>query len=416
MPFRGFEGPAGTGKTFELIEASRGRVARDQLHRHQRLLALTFMHGSRRRLQERLAAFQETRERSSCMTIDSFAFHVLHRWRSIGGSLPNAKQFDENCDACGALLERPEVARWVVATFPVIAIDEAQELSPARLRISKALSTHADMFVAADEFQCLDDSIDTGPFQEWFRTGEIHRLTRVQRTTRRGLLDAGINLRLGTAPTNGEGLMIKYDFPNQAPFSIGHVLNAARGPTAVLVAPGAAGWADQLIPRLSQGFRSATQVVAPIRITWETAANDEATALANSICGGGVITTDDLRTRLLALADPPGWLRLALSAVDYARRARGQTQWSPDNIHDMMERKSSIHRAFGYSTPRGIPVMSIHSAKNRQFRNIIVLWSPGIPGDDNYKRRLLYNAITRAEHQCTIFVRTRATLAASPFV
>ena len=59
--------------------------------------------------------------------------------------------------------------------------------------------------------------------------------------------------------------------------------------------------------------------------------------------------------------------------------------------------------------------MSIHAAKNRQFRNVVVLWGPGVRGSDDLQRRLLYNAISRAEEQCTVFVRTQALMNAPPF-
>src|SRR3546814_2703741 len=62
---------------------------------HNRILALTFMHGSRRRLEERLAQPAETRGRVTCMTIDSFANHVVRRWQSCLGELPDMKQFDQ---------------------------------------------------------------------------------------------------------------------------------------------------------------------------------------------------------------------------------------------------------------------------------------------------------------------------------
>jgi hypothetical protein len=49
--------------------------------------------------------------------------------------MPDLADFDAVCDACGAVLERPEVARWITSTFPIVAIDEAQELKTCRLRI-----------------------------------------------------------------------------------------------------------------------------------------------------------------------------------------------------------------------------------------------------------------------------------------
>ena len=415
MPFKGFEGPAGTGKTHELIELVRGRVVAPGIYPHQRVLALTFMHGSRRRLDERLAAPVETRGRSSCLTIDSFAGHVLRRWQTALPALPDMNQFDEVCDACGNLLERSEVAGWVARSFPIIAIDEAQELKPCRLRIVKALTAHTELYIAADEFQCLDETVDTAPFVEWFATGDVRRLALVRRTAMQGLLDAGIALRNGRPPAPGLGLKIKYEFPNQMRFAIGHTLNNARGSTAVLVAPGSTTWASELIPDLWQGFRSARQVVNPVRIAWESRSSDEATTVATNVCDQERITGAEFCRRLIALANPPLWLSTAIDAIDYARRAHGRLEWTRAEVVDLLGRKASVHRAFSYATPRGVPAMSIHAAKNRQFRNVIVLWGPGVPGTPEYQRRLLYNAISRAESHCSVFVRTQPLLNAPPF-
>ncbi len=415
MPFKGFEGPAGTGKTHELIESVRSRVVAPGIQPHHRVLALTFMHGSRRRLDERLMRQTETCGRSLCVTIDSFASHVIRRWQAVLPALPNMAEFDEVCDACGDLLERSEIARWVARSFPVIAIDEAQELKPCRLRIVKALTNHAELYVAADEFQCLDDSVDTGPFVEWFGTGDIRRLAQVRRTAMQGLLDAGVALRAGRPPAQGPGLKIKYEFPRQMRFAIGHALNNARGTTAVLVAPGAAQWADELIPDLSQGFRSSRQVVAPVRIAWESRPFDEAEAVAAGVCNQERMAATELSARLAALADPPHWRSSAIDAINYARRAHDRLEWSRAEFLDLLGRKANTHRAFSYSMPRGVLVMSIHAAKNRQFRNVVILWPPGVRGTAEYQRRLLYNAISRAEQQCTVFVRTQSLLNAAPF-
>ena len=115
MPFKGFEGPAGTGKTFQLIEAVKAQVAATPLEPHQRVLALTFMHGSRRRLEERLRSVPELQGGFTCMTIDSFARSVLERWFSLAAAIGiQAGDFDQTCESCGRLLEAAEVAGWVV--------------------------------------------------------------------------------------------------------------------------------------------------------------------------------------------------------------------------------------------------------------------------------------------------------------
>ena len=51
--FAFFEGPAGTGKTTALIDELSVLLKHQQLKEGQRILGLTYMHGARRRLDER---------------------------------------------------------------------------------------------------------------------------------------------------------------------------------------------------------------------------------------------------------------------------------------------------------------------------------------------------------------------------
>src|SRR3546814_19761154 len=117
------------------------------------------------------------------------------------------KQFDQVCDSCGQLLERPEVTRWVHSVFPILAVDEAQELAPPRLRIVRALADKLDAFVAADEFQCLDEGLDTGPFADWFNAGNVQKLNHLRRYDQTGHLDGALDVRAGGFQPPGAGLL-----------------------------------------------------------------------------------------------------------------------------------------------------------------------------------------------------------------
>ncbi|WP_315901550.1 ATP-binding domain-containing protein [Salipiger bermudensis] len=46
---------------------------------------------------------------------------------------------------------------------------------------------------------------------------------------------------------------------------------------------------------------------------------------------------------------------------------------------------------------------------------MIVLWPQSATGSDEHKRRLLYNAMTRAKSHCTIIVLGNGRLVSSPF-
>jgi hypothetical protein len=175
-------------------------------------------------------------------------------------------------------------------------------------------------------------------------------------------------------------------------------------------------WANELIPRLSAGFRSPTQNTPPLPIAWETAPVDEATRMAESLAGPAVqVESAELVRRIRALTGASAWLSTVVSSVEMARRAHGVRFWTQPELVALCGKKASAHRAYSYSSERGIRVMTIQAAKNRQFRDVVVLWGPGVPGDANHQRRLLYNAISRAEHSCTVMVRAQQQLQQPPF-
>ncbi|MGE0146198.1 MAG: ATP-binding domain-containing protein [Parvibaculaceae bacterium] len=59
--------------------------------------------------------------------------------------------------------------------------------------------------------------------------------------------------------------------------------------------------------------------------------------------------------------------------------------------------------------------MTVQRAKNREFRNVIVLWPHTAAGSAEHLRRLLYNGITRAQNHCTVIVLGQNRLNVAPF-
>jgi superfamily I DNA/RNA helicase len=57
----------------------------------------------------------------------------------------------------------------------------------------------------------------------------------------------------------------------------------------------------------------------------------------------------------------------------------------------------------------------VHQAKNREFDTVVVIWPYTVAQDDEGKRRLLYNAITRAKKQCTVIVQGVGSTGKPPF-
>jgi hypothetical protein len=393
------------------------RLAQQPLLTHQKVLALTFMHGSRRRLDEELRSNPQLCGKSIAMTIDSFALQVLTRWRTLATMLGLATgDFNQTCNACGQALEHPQVARWVARSYPVIIVDEAQELAPPRLRIISALAPHAAVFVAADEFQCLDEEVDTSPFMEWFQGGEVTQLNHIHRTAVAGLLNAGANLRQLTAPVNGPGLRIDYFFPNLAPFRIGSAIYQAHGTRAVLFPPAGRDWAGAIAQRLSEGLQSPHYNIPPIKLTLEPRASDEITAVMAAIGDADGLSPAEIAERFAQMASPPSWVTQVAQAAFQSKIRQGKALWSAPELRALVERKAANFRAYKSGRDLGTPLLNIHQAKNRQFDHVVILWPHGVPGSDQLKARLLYNGITRARISCKVFVRGQDLLQQAPFV
>ena len=49
--------------------------------------------------------------------------------------------------------------------------------------------------------------------------------------------------------------------------------------------------------------------------------------------------------------------------------------------------------------------MTVPQAKNREFEDVIVLWPIAVPKDQEWQRRQLYNAITRAKSRVLVIVQ-----------
>jgi hypothetical protein len=91
-----------------------------------------------------------------------------------------------------------------------------------------------------------------------------------------------------------------------------------------------------------------------------------------------------------------------------ARRARrgGHTVVKRDDLLKEVRRDLHFRRAFAARAMSRV-VTTIHSAKNQEWDDVVVLWSQShfrAATPDALKRRLLYNAVTRAKRRCVIVV------------
>jgi superfamily I DNA/RNA helicase len=416
VTLRFIEGVAGSGKTTALLRILEDRVASEALGDQQRVLALTFMHGSRRRLEGRLRALPGLRGRFDCLTIDSFAWQLVRRWRSRamdqwGKACPTETDFDRTCEWAAELMRSPGVGAWIARRYPITVIDELQDCRSWRLRIVQYLVTESECFAAADDFQDLADP----PSDEavvWARaSGAPVELRVVHRTACAGLLEAARVLRAREALSNGTGFkMLRARNPEVGASFVARNLTwwweGPRTDIAILTptGPSSSKFLRRLLTRLSEKpFERARERFGPFEVPWEDPEGDDADAIAN------VLGLEQERRlvhvdQLARLAK--GFLAYELCEwSDAQRRLRGRVEFAAGEILEQLSRARQRRRVHRHIGSQRIRAMTIHQAKNREFDSVIVVWPLEIPADVDRRRRLLYNAITRAKKQAVLIVQ-----------
>ena len=434
-----FEGPAGSGKTHQLIEEAVAASPDVLVTPDQKLLALTFMNGARQRLNLRFGEVPALRSRFVCLTFDSFAGSVTHRRRSLLPALPpelvdaSVNEFDRTCIHAARLLEHPAVADWVASAYPLVVVDEAQDLDPHRFRILKAVAKTSCVVAAADEFQNLNEHLDATAVMTWLRTAKKPiTLTQIRRTSRDGLLRVAAALRDGKnvcqelKPVRGlnpclagAGLRI-IETPAKdglLAWSIANELDNLGSRTAILT-PDAKG--DKVRTALSRVStepfsrnKKAGTVFGPFSLAWERRDDEEVAMLLSAVTGDGALPLGLVIDALSGTKHPE--CRHVCDRLHRARNVRGMTSVTRDQLVEIAQ---DVLRDAGRFRPRstaGRAAMTIQRAKNREFRDVLVLWPHSVRGSDDHQRRLLYNALTRTQERCSIVVFGKGRLGKPPF-
>lgn len=419
MTVRAFTGGAGCGKTHMLLDSLSAHLDASPLHVGQKVLALTFMHGSRRRLEERLGMLQNLRGKTECTTIDSFAWRLVRRWRSLAAVLGFANieptEYERVCEAAGALAQVKEVHNWVAATFPILVVDEAQDMTVNRLSMVEGLAKKLEVFIAADEFQCLNEELRPNPACAWLtQVCAPNELTQPRRTKVDELLDAARAIRAGEAPKSAKLFMIKQT--PTAPLA-GAWINSnlswyGGGKRVAIITP-----THGTFARSALAWAAANKTkkgAGPYNVTWE---HSEAKAAAEYLATIQLADRAD-GISIAAVLEAAGDARTARDVTEWLelqRRTRAKLQFTKDEVVKLVEQSFSQRRQSRRSDVRGWNGMTVHGAKNREFDNVILLWPAAVGGSDDQKRRLLYNAVTRAKERCIVLVQAAAQMSLPPF-
>ena len=440
MTLRFFEGAAGTGKTHNIIEEARSLVEQDILGEYRRILALTFMNGSRRRLLYRLGQHREFRRRYECQTFDVFARRLVGRRRSIlrtkeelcaqAGPLG---EFDGPCFLAAGLLDDERIRQWVTAAYPLVLVDEAQDLDIHRMSILRSLTESAHVIAGADEFQCLYDGRDTGDLMEWLGTGETTQLDMPMRTDRAGLLAAAHVLRGG----GDLRAVLRRSERAQNPTWYADGFRLVETPAANA---GIVGWniANQMrnchghVAILTPDSRNRLLLTAlnmvnerrwgrddnrfgPFPFQWEKRDEDTTRKLVGELAFPQMASFEECLDILRPLAQHPA-VTAVMARVRRRRRAFGQLEYQRERVLTLIEDAVRDQARHSDRIHRNNVAMTIPRAKNREFSNVIVLWPHTAAGSSEHRRRLLYNAVTRAKRHCSVVVIGQGLSDQPPFV
>ena len=394
----------------------------------QKVLALTFMHGSRRRLHERLSSIAILGGRFECSTFDNLAWRMCHRWRRFamarGKTFDPTGDFEVTCEFAGWLLEHPEVRSWLRTGYPYILVDEAQDLSLPRFSMVKAIAVDGDLFLAADEFQCLDTDLHNNPTINWLRAAvAVNGLTTIRRTDKKGLLDASQCLRRGEAmplagdgfeltdPT-GEGLMA---------WEVAKALawKARRRETVAIITPARSGGViDKIIEHVRTRQMGQAKKIGPFDIGWETTTEGSFSTLMQ-----GVVLPkrgcQQTMAKALAKAEKHPAVKQTLNWLGRLAALGAGHELTDDHVlRQVKGANAALSRLRSARSNGRTLAMTVQQAKNREFDGVIVLWPYNVPAQEEHRRRVLYNAITRAKNWCVVIVQANGKkdrLQESPF-
>jgi superfamily I DNA/RNA helicase len=407
-------GAAGTGKTHALADFLVKWFDNNVLAKHQAVLAITRMHGARKRLRERLNE-RSISARFSISTVDSFALQIINRWRlTFGYSSPIVPgiegaftkdeigyraTFEEIMKSAADISASPAVAKTVANSFPIILIDEFQDCTDNQLALIRNLRNYVDLILAADPFQALDGNESACKWALGFEGDESVKFTRLEgsrRTKCSYILDAADALLENRCAIYRRDPLPVFFAPtyNVATWKLLPKLTE-RNVTAALIYPAHSVLVNLTNSVKRQSDKRIAEGKKAIRFPWRTQMSDaelEKQACAEFSEARQQRTWDKNMT----------WRKLHEQA-QYISKAKGYNE-VPEKLFGYVVTSFIHSRKFVAVRPNKFEATTVHGAKNREFDHVYVIWDNNLCTkiDDDRKRRLLYNAITRASISCRV--------------
>lgn len=432
MSLEYFEGPAGCGKTYQLVEALKMFLASHPLGEDQAVLGVTYMHGSRRRMHSRLTKLTVLRGRFLASTVDSLARSIVWRWRTLATEIEphldfsGTVDFDMVCRVAANLLRRQSVFGWFCIRYPIVVVDEFQDCKGDRLCIIQTIESCCHVIAAADEYQDLQpDGLNAAVAWLHASAGKQTVLSGNRRTKQAVLLQAAGHLRLAQDCGTALGsTLLSGRNANAAAGGVARTLCWKQCKDVVILTPTTpekSGFVRDVVDRLtSKPIQPSgiTKPVGPFRVIWESNIVEAKAQIISRFLGMTKgVTLQHIQDVTSGATGP---LRDLREWAERKYRMKGQIQFSAEEISKAVDRILQSRRAFLPTEHWGnIRAMTISQAKNREFDGVVILWPFAVGGDIESQRRRLYNALTRAHSWAVVIVQENvkgpSRLSGSPF-
>ena len=243
-------------------------------------------------------------------------------------------------------------------------------------------------------------------------------LIRCRRTDDAELLEAARAVRDGRA-VNLDGRRFKVVLtPGRPNLAATYLANAIAwrggGTVAVLTPSRRGGFADGIVDLVRAGPLGGRQN-GPFQIEWESSNEIERHALWERLAVPDVCSIADALAVLEPHSVAPA-VKTAMEWVARQKRVLGVEEITADQVYRQINWALATRRRYASRASTGYVAMTIQQAKNREFDHVVIIWPYTIPRHDEQKRRLLYNAITRAQRSCLVLVQAQKLVDAPPFV
>jgi superfamily I DNA/RNA helicase len=424
-----FCGPAGSGKTYALVQGVELALNGRSLLSGQYVVVITFMHGARRRLESRFGSLRKQGIPITCETIDSFCLRLVNRFRRyLGRDSPivvaiadagegwteTSREWKVSLSALrqatAELLEMEAVKACISVTFPVVVVDEFQDCSGELLAVIEGLAKACDLLVGADPFQALTKTEGCEASRWLERNATVANLEGNRRTACEKLQSTAEGLRTAVAPPQCIPVLL-LPAAGLAAWAIASKLawgGFPRTSSRVIISPvrpASSPWLRGVLASLNKELGQKSKI-GPFPFYWESSESDELDAvheiLESQSDGLLAISKDEVKRHAKA---GHSIVRRTVAQATRVLSVRGDKEMQRAELREIAERCCHSALAFRREKSRTRMAMTVHGAKNREFDYVFILWPYQSPAHHLLKRKLLYNAVTRAKVEAILIVQ-----------